>query len=175
MLENVVDVATILGGIGAIGTIVTLSWGLIRWWRGRRSVRVEADPEPKPGPVTRPTGFTEPAVVVTVVNEGADPVTITDVRLMFCRDYGAGVPPKAPPLRSHPVLPATLESGSSGVWYVPANQLSSLVGWLHRPASTTVQESRKVMLRPRCLTGTGKVCWGSGFMYPVDPNSHRWR
>lgn len=168
MLENVAYVATIVGVMG------TLSWHLIRWWRGRRSVRVEADPEAKPGPVTRSTGFTEPAVVVTVVNEGGDPVTVADVRLMFCREYGAGVHPSAPSLRSHAVLPATLEPGASGVWYVPAQQLSNLLDSLHRPALTTVQKSRKVMLRPRCLTGTGKVCWGSGFMYPVDPNSHRW-
>lgn len=166
MLENVAYVATILVAIG------TGSWPVIRWWRGRRSVRVEADPKAEPGPVTRLTGFTEPAVVVTVVNEGGDPVTITDVRLMFCRDYGVGVLASAPPLRFHPVLPATLESGSSDVWYVPAEQLSNQVGSLHRPASTTVQKSKKVMLRPRCLTGTGKVCWGSRFMYPVDPNSH---
>ena len=168
MLENVAYVATILVAIG------TLSWHSIRWWRGRRSVRIEADPKAKPGPVTRSTGFTEPALAVTVVNESRDPTTIIDVRLMFCRDYGACVPPSAPPLRSHPGLPATLESGSSGVWYVPAQQLSSLVGSLHRPASTTMQNSREVLLRPRCITGTGKVFWGSRFMYPVDPNSHSW-
>ena len=168
MLENVAYVATI------VAAIATLSWPVIRWWRGRRSVRVEADPKAKAGPVTRSTGFTEPAIVVTVVNEGRDPVTITDVRLMFCRDYGWGVLPSAPALRSHPALPATLEPGVSGVWYVPAQQLSSLLDSLHRPASTTAQKSREVMLHPRCVTGTGKVCWGSRFMYPVDPNSHQW-
>ena len=166
MLENIAYVATILGAIG------TGSWYLFRWWRGRRAVRVEAGPKAEPGPITRSTGITEPALAVTVVNEGDDPVTIVDVRLMFCRDYGASVPPSAPPLRSHPVLPTTLQSGSSCVWYAPAEQLSTLMSSLHRPASTTIHKSRKVWLRPRCISGTGRVLWGPGFMYPVDPNSH---
>ena len=38
----------------------------------------------EPGPITRRSGFTEPAVKITVVNEGENPIKIRDIRLVFC-------------------------------------------------------------------------------------------
>ena len=158
--------------IGSVASILGLSSLLAKIWRRimRRTVRIKTMVER--GPISREFGITEPAVKITVVNETQHPVIVVDIRLMFCGDYGASIAPNAPTGRSHPTLPENLESGSSKEWYIPAEQLSCLMDSLHRPVSTTVQKSRKVRLRPRCISATGRVFKGSAFQYPVDPNCH---
>ncbi len=132
----------------------------------RKTVRIETMIEP--GPVSKELGLTEPAVKITAINEGESTVSIADIRLMFCGDYGASVAPEAPLGRTHPSLPEVLEIGEVKVWYVPAEKLSSLLNSLHRPRSTTVQKSRKLRLHPRCISTTGAVYKGPCFEFSLD-------
>ena len=80
------------------GLIVALIVGTTTWlWRRsyRAGIRVETAREC--GPVSRELGFTEPAIKISVVNKGDKEVTIKNIRLMFCREFGASVAPEAPP------------------------------------------------------------------------------
>ena len=111
----------ILEQIGSSASIISLLAGGANWIRQRLTqggIRIETAVEQ--GPITRQSGFTEPAVKITVVNEGAHPVKIRDVRLMLCRDYGAPVAAEAPPERFHAELPFDLQPGTDESWYVPA-------------------------------------------------------
>ena len=69
---------------GAVSILMFLA-GAMSWIRRlltQKGIRVEAAMEP--GPITRRSGFTEPAVKITVVNEGENPIKIRDIRLVFC-------------------------------------------------------------------------------------------
>lgn len=156
MLEQIGSVASILGFLKE-----SVAW--IRRRRVRKAVRIETVIER--GPVTRRSGFTEPAIKITVMNESKRSIKIRDIRLMFCGDYGASVAPKAPAERSHPELPMDLDSGTDAHWYIPAEQLYALLSSLYQPPSTTGPTSREFLLRARCITGTGKVYRSSPFLF----------
>ena len=136
----------------------------------RDGIRVEAVLES--GPVSREHGFTEKAVKITVANESGTKIGIRDIRLMFCGAYGAPVAPEAPSERSHPELPASLDSGTIQSWYIPAEKLSNLLCALHHPSQTTTATAKTVKLYPRCITATGKIYKGPAFQFSTDPNSH---
>ena len=156
MLEQIGSVASILGFLKE--PVVWIRRRLVR-----KAVRIETVIER--GPVTRRSGFTEPAIKVTVMNESKRLIKIRDIRLMFCGDYGASVLLKAPPERSHPELPMDLDSGTDAHWYIPAEQLYTLLSSLYQPPSTTGPTSREFTLRARCITGTGKVYRSSPFLF----------
>lgn len=162
MLEKIGSLASI---IGIFREVVSLR-GLF----ARNAIRIETALET--GPTTRRSGFTEPAVKITVVNESAHLVKIIDIRLIFCGEYGAPVELEAPPERFHPVLPVDLDSGTQENWYIPAEKLSSLLRFIHRPPSTTMQTSREVKLHARCISGDGRVFKSPAFQFSLDPNSH---
>lgn len=157
MLEQIGSVASILGFLKE-----PVAW--IRRRLVRKAVRIEAVIER--GPVTRRSGFTEPAIKVTVMNESKRSIKIRDIRLMFCGNYGAPVKPRAPEERSHPELPMDLDSGTDAHWYIPAEKLYALLCDLYQPPSTTGSTSREFTLHARCITGTGKVYRSSLFRFP---------
>lgn len=153
--------------------ITALLVGTANWIRQRLTkgeIRIETAIER--GPVTRQAGFTEPAVKITVVNEGGHPVKIRDVRLMICRDYGAPVAAEAPPERFHAELPFDLQPGADESWYIPAEKLANLLHALHRPLTTTASSSRMVALHARCIDGAGKGYKSRAFQFAVDQNAH---
>ena len=166
MLNQFAAWASILGCLLAVIPFV--------FWLKRRSgqgkLRIETVVEQ--GPVSRESGLTQPAVKITVANEGEQSIKVSDVRLMFCGRYGVPVESQAPLERQHPALPTDLNSGTVEHWYVPAEDLSRLLRWLHRSPSTTVSMSRKVRLHARCISGTGKVYKSSSFHFSVNPNVH---
>ena len=142
---------------------------VMNWIRRRCSrggIRVETKSER--GPISRELGFTESAIKITVVNESESAINVRDIRLVFCGTYGAPVAQLAPPGRSHPELPARLDSGTEGNWYIPAEKLSALLHSLYHPPSTT---KSKVKLHARCVTGNGKVYKSSVFLFSTDRNS----
>lgn len=159
--------------IGSSASIIALLVGTANWIRQRLTkggIRIETAIER--GPVTRQSGFTEPAVKITVVNEGGHPVKIRDVRLMICRDYGAPVAAEAPPERFHTELPFDLQPGADESWYIPAEKLANLLHALHRPLTTTASSSRMVALHARCIDGGGKGYKSRAFQFSVDQNAH---
>lgn len=148
---------------------------LWRWFRQRMSgptVRIEAILEQ--GPVSRQLGFTEPAIKLTVRNETPSAIRVRDIRVMFCRNFGAPVAAEAPPGRVHPKLPTRLKSGTETDWYIPAEKLSSLLQAIHFSSTRTGGNPSRVVLRPRCTTGTGKTYSGNRLAFSKDANSH-WR
>lgn len=153
--------------------ITALLVGTANWVRQRLTkggIRVETAIER--GPLTRESGFTEPAVKITVVNEGEHAVKIRDVRLMICREFGAPVAAEAPPERFHAELPFDLQPGADESWYIPAEKLANLLDALHRPLRTTACLSRMVVLRARCIDGAGKGYKSRAFQFSVDQNAH---
>ena len=123
------------------------------------------------GPTTRELGFTEPAVKITLANVGSKDIQVKDIRLMFSKHFGASIAPKAPPGRSHPELPASLPTGAEESWYIPAQQLSSLLRSLCRPPSKAGTVPTAVRLYARCMTGTNRIYKGPSFSISTDPNS----
>ena len=152
-------------GVSFLSRLLIDIWDRIQRRRTRGGIRVEAMWEH--GPTSRELGFTEPAIKVNVMNESESPVNVRDIRLMFCGVYGAPVAPTAPPGRFHPELPVGLDSGTEKNWYTPAERLSELLCSLHRPPTTTVPTTRTVMLRARCVTGTGRVYKSSVFQFQL--------
>ena len=142
-------------------------------WIRRRPARgvIRVEIRPESGPYSRELGFTETAIKITVMNESGSVVRIRDIRLMFCGTYGAPVKSIAPPGRSHPGLPASLKSGAEENWYIPAEQLSTLLYDLYRPPSTTRPKKDEVKLHARCITGSGKVYKSPVFPFSMDPDS----
>ena len=124
------------------------------------------------GPTIRERGFTEPAVKITLANKSTKDILITDIRLIFCRHFGASVAPEAPPGRSHHQLPLSLPSGAEDHWFIPAQQLSSLLHSLYRPPNKVGTGPKTVRLYARCITGTNKFYRGPSFSFSTDPNSH---
>lgn len=123
------------------------------------------------GPTSRELGFTEPAVKITLVNVSSKDIQIKDIRLMFSKHFGASVAPEAPPGRSHSELPASLATGAEESWYIPAQQLSSLLRSLSRPPNKAGTVPTTVPLHARCLTGINKFYKGASFSFSTDPNS----
>lgn len=164
MLEQIG--ATIIGGIA----LIVLGWA----WRRFSGDRIQIQTAVEQGPTSRELGFTEPAVKITVINKSESEIEIKDIRLMFCRAFGASVVPEAPPGRSHPELPVRLNSGAEENWYIPAAQLSELLRSLHRPRSSTRTAEGTLKLFARCITGTDRICKSPAFKFPKDRNAH-WR
>ena len=123
------------------------------------------------GPTTRELGFTEPAVKILLANVSSKDIQIKDIRLMFSKHFGASIAPKAPPGRSHPELPASLATGAEESWYIPAQQLSSLLHSLCRPPNKGGTVPTAVRLYARCMTGTNRIYKGPSFSISTDPNS----
>ena len=159
-------VVTVVGG-----AILAALTALGTWlWRRfvRPEIRLSATTEA--GPASRELGFTEPAVKITVSNVGSSPVVIKDVRLMFCRGFGAAVAADAPSGRAHPKLPVSLEAGTDEIWYVPAEKLSGLLCGLRRPERGGSPRSQ-VKLDVRCVAGN-RVHQGARILFPTDPGAH---
>ena len=117
------------------------------------------------GPTTRELGFTEPAVKITLANVSSKEIQIKDIRLMFSKHFGVSIDPKAPPGRSHPELPASLATDTEESWYIPAQQLSSLLRSLCRPPNKAGTVPTAVPLYARCMTGTNRFYKGSSFSF----------
>ena len=156
----------ILGGV--LGALLTVVFTTVKdWLLSLRSIRVSVTE--RSGPTSHEHGFAEKAVEVTVMNRGAAKVEIQDIRLIFARNYGASLI-KAPLPRSHPELPATLDSGTAEVWYFPAEKLASLLQSLSSKFSAG---QRVAKLRPRVTTTTGKVYRARRTLpFSMDVNSH---
>ena len=92
---------------------------------------------------------------------------------MFCDAFGASVAPEAPAGRSHRRLPVSLAAGTDEIWYIPAEQLSSLLRSLYHPLSRAKSSLEEVKLHARCITGIEKAYKGSTFLFSTDPAS-RW-
>lgn len=167
LLEHPVIAAIVAGLILAI-LIPCGAWLWRRFFRP--DIRMVTATER--GPTSRESGFTEPAVKITVMNRGSHDVRIKDIRLMFCGVFGAPVAPEAPAGRSHRELPASLAPGSEENWYIPAEELSDLLRSLQHPSKKSGMETCTVKLYTRCTTGTGKVYKGSRFPFSTDSNTH---
>ena len=123
------------------------------------------------GPTTRELGFTEPAVKITLANVSSKDIQVKDIRLMFSKHFGASIAPEAPPGRSHPELPASLATGAEESWYIPAQQLSSLLRSLYHPPNKAGTAPTAIRLYARCLTGTNRIYKGPSFSFSTDPHS----
>ena len=157
-----------------IAGLVVLVIAALAAWMFRRifrpEIRIAAATEQ--GPTSRALGFTEPAVKITLTNRSGEEIRIRDIRLMFCSGFGAPVALEAPPGRSHLKLPASLASGASDHWYIPAEQLSDLLRSLQRPPKSATTETHNRKLYARCVTGTDKVYRSSSFPFSTDSSSH---
>lgn len=123
------------------------------------------------GPTTWEYGFSEPGIKVTFSNASGVAIGLKDIRLSFNKNYGLPVHSEAPPPRSHPTLPTTVETGSSAIWYFPAEQASRSLRSLVSPR---VLQHGKVRVRVVVTEDNGKVYRGPAFDLSLDHNSH-WR
>lgn len=137
-----------------------------------RLKKVQVVVEFERGPVTTETGFTEAALKTTVINKGKVDVYIEDIRAMFCLKFGLPVLPEAPLLRKHDKLPSTLKSRSKGIWYFPAEKLSTVLRDLHRPSMRSGVVVKSTRVHVRCETSSGKVYVSLPTEFSMDPNSH---
>lgn len=158
----------VIAGLAVLGIAALAVWTFRSIFRPE--IRIVAATEQ--GPTSRELGFTEPAVKVTLTNKSGKEIQIRDIRLMFCRGFGASVVPEAPPGRSHLALPASLASGTSDHWYIPAERLSDLLRSLQMPPKSATTETHSVKLYVRCVTGTDKVYRSSSFPFSTDSSSH---
>ena len=134
---------------------------------------MQIDAETRSGPASFEHGFTQAAVEVSITNRHKrERLVIRDLRLMLNRDYGAPVLATAPPGRSHPELPFTIEPGTTVTWYFPAEHLSNLLKQLYHPPSKIVQDVADVPLYIRCISGTGKVYRQKWFRFTTDQTAH---
>lgn len=106
MLEHPI-IAKVIAGVILLVIAPIGGWFLRKVFRPE--IHIETTIEK--GPTTRELGFTEPAVKITLVNNSTKDIQIRDIRLIFCRHFGASIVPEAPPGRSHHQLPLTLPSG----------------------------------------------------------------
>ena len=178
---------TLMGDI-AIPLVISVAGSLIATWitglatriKNRRvkietgqSGNMQIDAETRSGPTSFKHGFTQAAVEVNITNRHRrERLVIRDLRLMLNRDYGAPVLPTAPPGRSHPELPFTIEPGTTVTWHFPAEHLSNLLKQLYHPPSKIVQDVADVPLYIRCIRGTGKVYKRKWFKFTTDQNAH---
>lgn len=158
--------STVVGGAILAALIALATW----LWRRIIRPEVQLMATTEAGPTSRELGFTEPAVKITVTNRGSSTVMVKDVRLMFCRAFGAAVADVAPSGRTHPKLPVSLEAGTDQCWYVPAEKLSALLLGLHGPEPDGFPKSY-VKLYVRCITGS-RVHRGARILFPTDPGAH---
>lgn len=167
MLDHPIT-ATVLGGI-----ILTVILAVARWLFGavfRPEIRISTEIEQ--GPTTRELGFTEPAVKVTLANASSKDIQVKDIRLMFCKDFGASIALEAPPGRFHLELPASLAAGTEESWYIPAEKLSSFLRSVLRPPRNAGTLPYEVKLYTSCVTGSKKIYKGPSFSFSTDPSSH---
>ena len=128
---------------------------LFGWAQEKNNARkgIYIDTKLERGPTSREHGFTETAVKVTLMNETGQRLTIQDIRLMFCGTHGLPVLPQAPVPRSHPTLPAPIDSGSAATWYFGVETVAQFFQTVSDPASKTQQ----VRVRPKFTTVTRKT------------------
>ena len=136
------------------------------WLRSGRDIRVATDEVP--GPTTTEYGFSQSSVRVVVANKSGARVEIQEIRRMFARWFGAPLL-AAPPPRTHPALPASIEPGSATTWYFPAESLAIMLGKLS-PESPTKRSDTK--LRARVVTATGNIYRGRRQIFSLDANEH---
>ena len=158
----------VIAGLAVLVIAAVVAWTFRSIFRPE--IRIVAATEQ--GPTSREFGFTEPAVKITLTNSSGKEIRIRDIRLMFCRGFGAPVAPEAPPGRSHLELPASLASGTGGHWYIPAERLSDLLRSLQMPPKRATTETHNPKLYARCATGTDKVYRSSSFRFSTDSSSH---
>ena len=153
-----------------IGALLSAFLGLVMF-KGYQALtkRVHIETDEARGPTTREHGFTESSVRVTIKNDSGEQLSVTDIRLMFCRRYGFPVLTDAPLLRSHPSLPAVLNSGTSMTWHFPAEKMAGVLTNLSLVPSG---QSVSTNLRPRITTAGGKVYKGKSIEFSIDVNSH---
>lgn len=158
----------IIAGLIVASLIATISWIWRRFSQG--GIRVETTQER--GPITRELGFTESAIKITITNESEKEVRINDIRLMFCGSFGTSVAPEAPAGRFHRALPVSLASGEEENWFIPAEKLSELLRSLNHPPKLTGSVTGNLKLHARCITGSGKVCKSTSFLFSTNPDAH---
>lgn len=164
------EIALTVAGI-ALGALLGVAFTSLKDWlcdrlSSHKGIRIVTSEER--GPIDREFGFTESAVKVTIMNRSAAAIEIQDIRLMFAKAFGVPVR-EAPPARSHPSLPATLNPGTAESWYFPAERLASLMGEL---SPQRITEHSKAKLRPRITTSMGRVYTGPIHQLSVDVNAH---
>ena len=158
-MELLVSLATIFG------SLVTAAYVARNWLRSRRDVHVRTDEVA--GPTTVKYGFSESAVRVVVANKSTTTVEIQDIRLMFARRFGVPLL-EAPPPRTHPELPASIDPGAATTWYFPAERLAFMLGNLS--AESPKGRGSDTNLRARVVTATGNVYQGRRQMFSLDTN-----
>lgn len=138
-----------------------------------QSGSMQIDAATRSGPTSVGHGFTQAAIEVCITNRHKrERLVIRDLRIMLNRDYGAPAIATAPPGRSHPELPFTIEPGTTVTWYFPAEHLSNLLKQLYHPPSKIVQDVADVALHIRCISGTGRVYRQKWFWFTTDQNAH---
>ena len=120
------------------------------------------------GQTTRQYGFAEPSIKVRFVNSGTKSAEIQDVRLVFGKNYGLPLPAEAPPPRSHPALPVIVESGSSAIWYFPAQAASRCLKSMASPRQTKRGNARVRVVLTR---NDGQEYRGPHLRLSLDQNS----
>lgn len=120
------------------------------------------------GQTTREYGFAEPGIKVRLVNAGGTAVGIQDVRLIFGKNYGLPLPAEAPPPRSHPALPVIVESGSSVIWYFPAQAASRCLKSMASPRQIKRGNARVRVVLTR---NDGREYKGPHLRLSLDQNS----
>ena len=172
-MDTSTTVFTVIGAALSALLAVFLFGPLYRWIKRKfqlgRGVVIASVIEP--GPTTIEYGFSEPGVKVTFSNASGVAIGLKDIRLSFNKNYGLPVHSKAPSPRSHPTLPTTVETGSSSIWYFPAEQASRSLRSL---ASPRVLQRGKVRVRVVVTENNGRVYRGPAFDLSLDQNSP-WR
>ena len=170
-MDTSTTVLTVIGAALSALFAVFLFSPLYRWIKRRlqlgRGVVIASVIER--GPTTREYGFAEPGIKVTFSNASGVAIGLKDIRLSFSKNYGLPVQSTALPPRSHPILPTTVETGSSGIWYFPAEQASRSLQSL---ASPRISRRGRVRVRVVVTENNGRVYRGPAFDLSLDPNSH---
>ena len=173
MWESIVDTVITDFMIKLLDLLFNWIQERINAWRG---IHIDISPTNNPdidttlerGPTSREYGFTETAVKVTLKNETGRRHTIQDIRLMFRGAYGIPVPPEAPVPRSHPTLPAHIESGSAETWHFGAEKVAAFFQMVLDPAA----KIEKVRVQPKFTTVTGKVFTGPTIRLSTDVDAY---
>lgn len=167
MLDHPITV-TVVSGI-----ILAVILAAARWlFRTVIRPEIRISTEIEKGPTTHELGFTEPAVKVTLSNTSNNDIQVKDIRLMFCKEFGASIALEAPPGRFHLELPASLAAGAEETWYIPAEQLSHFLRSVLRPPRSAGTLPNEVKLYASCVTGSNKIYKGPSFSFSTDQNSH---
>jgi hypothetical protein len=98
-------------------------------------------------------------------------IGVADIRLRLNKHVGLPLPGSAPPPRQHAALPTTVRTGSSAVWYFPAEQASR---WVRDLSSPQTLKRGEVRVRVVLTNNNGRKYKGPTFSLTLNPNTH-WR